>query len=159
MNCKDCQELILTDYLDNELNKEERGEVDQHLSSCQACREFALNAQAAVMEPFDAAERPEPPESVWHNVKAAIREEQNTEGRISFLDNIKNLIVLPKPALAFAMVVILIVMAKAMINFEQPKAETAKSGIEDITYAMEEIAYLSEDNNIDQPTDIEEYFL
>ena len=159
MNCKDCQELILTDYLDNELNKEERGKIDQHLSSCSGCREFALNAQMAVMEPFVAAEKPEPPERVWHNIKAAIREGQNTEGRISFLDKIKDFLIIPKPALAFAMVLVLIVMAKAMIHVQGQRAETAISEIEDISYAMDEIAYLSEDNDFNQLTEIEEYFL
>jgi len=159
MNCRDCQELILTDYLDNQMEKGEREKIEGHLSSCPGCREFAFNARKTVMEPFEHAQRPQPPESVWHNIKEAISDERSVEDRISLLDKLRNFIAIPKPAMAFVMIVVLLVAVKLTVNSQWQRMETAKGAIEDISYVIDEIAYLSEENGFDELTDIEEYFL
>ena len=45
MNCKKAQELMLTDYLDDEISEKEKARIEEHLESCQKCREFSIDAK------------------------------------------------------------------------------------------------------------------
>ncbi|MBM4128995.1 MAG: zf-HC2 domain-containing protein, partial [Nitrospira sp.] len=52
MNCEKIQELILTDYLDGEIDKRQEEFIKQHLATCIGCQEFLSIAQKTVVEPF-----------------------------------------------------------------------------------------------------------
>ena len=164
MKCSNWQDLILTDYLDNQMNEEQTTLVEEHLSDCRECREFAANARKAVIEPFENAQRKEPSEVVWQNIKKAISEEQEEGEFVSLWERVKETIFIPKPALAFAAIAIVLVIGVLILGGYNHRLQIAKNAAlqdqsDDVDYVLDELAAYSEENNFDEPTGIEEYFL
>ena len=164
MKCNDWQDLILTDYLDDQMSKERTIQLEEHLSTCQECREFVAHARKAVIEPFENAEKAQPSEKVWHNIKDAIGEEQEAEEFVSLWDRIRAIIFIPKPAMALATTAIVLVAATFIFNhyhqqFQMAKYVAMQNQVDDINYVLDELAAYSEENNFYEQTDIEEYFL
>jgi len=164
MKCHDWQNLILTDYLDNQMSKEQTVPLEEHLSACQECREFVTHARKAVIEPFKYVQKAEPSERVWRNIKEAIGEGQETEEFVSLWDRIKEIVFIPRPAMALATTVIIIMAVTFIFNhynqqFQMAKHAVIQSEMDDINYALDELAAYSEENNFYEQTGIEEYFL
>ncbi len=81
MKCEYVKELILTDYLDGQLEKEQKAQIEKHLTICKGCKEYELLTRTAVVEPFDNLEKQSPPEATWHNIRVQIeKEKQATTG-------------------------------------------------------------------------------
>lgn len=72
MNCKECQKLLITDYLDNELPEEENRLVEVHLSECRECGRFYEDALAE-SKVFKEAGEVRPSEAVFLRIQALIR--------------------------------------------------------------------------------------
>lgn len=74
MKCKKIQDIIITDYIDNELDGKARAVIHCHLAACKACREF-LGSLTAVVKPFRDAEPSSPPDFLWGKIKAGLERE------------------------------------------------------------------------------------
>ena len=108
MRCERMQELLLTDYIDGELDEKLRRDVDEHVHLCASCREL----KRAILERSDqtrkAAVVEEPPAYVWERLKAKILAEPVARRGVlsGAADSIKEafsvLARIPRPALAFA---------------------------------------------------------
>ena len=164
MKCREWQDIILTDYLDDQMNKEQVVQLEEHLSSCQECREFSANARKAVIEPFEHVQKGEPSENVWHNIKEAISENQDEREYVHLWDRIKELVFIPRPAMAFTTIAILFLSVTLVLNNRNQQLQIVKSVLmqsqmDDVSYAFDELAYFSEENGLYEETDIEEYFL
>jgi len=164
MKCHEWQGLILTDYLDDQMNKEQIVQLEEHLTACRECREFAIDARKAVIEPFEYAQKAEPSEQVWQNIKEVIGAEREPEVFVSLWDRLKEIIFIPKPAMALTTVIIALLAATVTFNHYNQQFQTAKyvaiqNQTDDINYALEELAVYSEENNFYETTGIEEYFL
>ena len=81
MECRKIQEWLLGDYFDRRCSPDRRKNIDEHISRCNACRDFLANLEQAARFPFRNAPELEPPEAVWHNIK-----EEITLGKISLKD-------------------------------------------------------------------------
>ena len=77
MICKEIQDLSITDYADGELDASAQYDIEQHIKSCAACREFADSARRAC-EPLRASEKLQPPVSVWRGIEEAILAREET---------------------------------------------------------------------------------
>ncbi len=165
MNCKKVKELILTDYLDRQVNEEQKKQIEKHLASCVNCKEYELAARKTVIEPFNKTERVNPPEEIWHKIKGQVEEEQKELANpfTDFIHRIKSLLYVPRPVLAVPTIVIVLLIVVTIIYLPSKKQETLEvnpeSRIESINYMMSVFNQdsMDEDNGI--ATDIEEYFL
>lgn len=114
MNCKKIRELIITDYMDQELSKSMQEEVQTHLKTCSGCRVFEQAILKKISEPLRKIEALKPPEIIWQRIQEAIDEEESVQYSPSLLgriyDFLKGAVVRRKPAFALssAFVVILI---------------------------------------------------
>ncbi len=70
--CRKFRDVILTDYLDGELDPGIRESLEAHLKACPACRVFAREAQERLIIPFEHAQPEEVPDSVWQNIRESI---------------------------------------------------------------------------------------
>jgi len=164
MKCREWQNLILTDYLDDQMSKEQAVQLEEHVSDCAECREFIAHARKSVIEPFECVEKAEPSEQVWQNIKEAINEGQEAEDYVSLWDRIREIIFIPKPAMAFATIVVVFLAVTFTFDHYNQRFQTAKyamikSQADDIDYVLDELAIYSEENNFYELTGIEEYFL
>ena len=75
MNCRKIQSIIITDYLDRELDEQTREEIERHMNGCQACRSYKQRLATRVVEPLRQAARMEPPADLWLRVSEALDKE------------------------------------------------------------------------------------
>ncbi len=165
MNCKKIQELILTDYLDGQMNDNQKMRIKIHFIRCNQCNEFFEAARKVVAEPFVNAERLDPPEFIWSRIKEGIiAEHQRKTGLIAnFLRKLKPIHYIPKPAFSIATVIALIliigVMTKLRVNNQAALEVVPQGQIEYFTYSLDTPVSAFINDKTGFGTSIEEYFL
>lgn len=160
MNCERIQELILTDYLDGVLENNVRKELEIHLANCPQCLDFAKVARKTAFESFERASKADPPEQVWARIEERIRENyapSHIEAP-SWLENLKSLFFLPRPALALAAVLVLFVMAGTIDQIKPRPKALSQSSVEYIVSLVESAADDPVQDD-DFGTDVEQVFL
>ena len=173
--CKRIQELILTDYLDDEISKES---VDKHIASCKECREFLAMAKKITIEPLRNAKRDHIREDVvWSRIQDEIRDEEayvnEYDSELSFFEKVKDMILSPKPAFALGTFAVL-VLTILVLNFNANQSQLVKEKQKQISVkekvvtvkdeeSKEELYlayYFEQDKGYkDYGTSLEEYFL
>lgn len=164
MRCKKVQELILTDYLDGEMDPAGKEELDTHLKECSGCRSFESAVRKNLIEPFNAVEKETPPISIWHNISEAIQKEQEKAADnpvAGLLRRLRSLLVFPKPTFALATVTAVIIMALVVTKLQPPKQSEVDSYLEEQTLFLDslEADINGSFNGTYLGTSIEEYFL
>lgn len=161
MQCKRIQELLKTDYLDQEADQKKQL-VKEHLAQCSACSELEKNLQIQRML-FQGAKRQSVPERVWHNIAEAIVTERlkPEEDLIpGILEWLKGLIFKRRPAVVLATSLFSMIIIFAFFTNIAIQRQVLLSR----QNAAESIAGYSLNSNNgytldDLGTNIEEYFL
>lgn len=159
MNCKKAKDLILTDYIDGELDQRAKDEIDAHLSACRECFVFAESLKKDVAAPIRHAARQNVPEDLWRLVKSRIEEERHPakEPRPVF-EFITSLFVVRRPALGLAGVVVLfLIVSSIFIDFRIRQARETARG-EYLINIFGQSEEISENGYGGFGTVIEEYF-
>jgi predicted anti-sigma-YlaC factor YlaD len=161
MKCKDIQELLKSDYLDCESSRQEKQAVKEHLDQCSICRslEKELLSQRGI---FQRAERLQPPERLWQNIRDAIVSErlgQENSVRPGFLERLRDLIWYKRPAFALASVLAMTLFAAVLT-----KGIIARQQLSNQNNYREILSVYSRnlennDSFENMGTSIEEYFL
>lgn len=165
MNCKKIKELILTDYIDNEMSDKERMYFNIHLARCPRCREFVDAVKNAVVKPFTNVKKIDPPKSIWIRVKESIMVEQQEKlGFItSISEKLKNVFYIPTLALAVSTIMALVIIATLTTTSRFSNEEALKTGREDQSeysaYSIETPVGAVLNNDGGFGTLVEEYFL
>jgi len=110
MRCKQIQKMLLTGYLDDELDPVLRRRVSAHIEKCAYCREFEKQVKEIAIDPFDTAGRPLPPEIVWENIKNRVENGTSRRFLRTFFWDMKRIIGSPRPLFGFATVAVLLVV-------------------------------------------------
>ncbi len=159
MNCERTQELILTDYLDGVLEGNVRKELEDHLANCPLCLDFAKAARKSAFESFEGASKATLPAHLWARIEESLQEE-NCPSQIktpSWLENLKSLLSLPRPALALAAVLVLFITAGTMDQIKPSPKVLSQSSVDYIASLVESAVDESVDD--DFGTDLEQVFL
>ena len=164
MNCKKIKELIITDYLDGEIDLTLKKEIEGHLKVCNQCRQFVQALRQSAVEPFKDAKRNMPPESVWRNIESAIEQQRTKNVFGNIADKIYALFPVRKPAFVVATIITIALIALVIMrpSFDSRNAINA--------HLNEQIEFLAATNNDYESaypdmaytglgTNIEEYFL
>jgi len=161
MNCRKIQDLILTDFTDNEASDDVRRLVEGHLAACSACRAFQAEVRQNAVRPLQEAERVEAPARLWSRVTSEIFAQQLKPAPAGVLEKLKNLVAAPRPAFAFSTVAALVIFGilAARLPYLSGRAERqqlAEAAIE------EQIDYFANGNGGEVTdtfkTDVEEFF-
>lgn len=161
MNCEKIQELLLTDYIDGQLDPKWKSEVDNHVAGCVACREFAATARKTAVEPFLRAETFRPPEQVWMNIKGTALAGQKVppDPLAEFWQRVSEFIHVPRPAFAFAVVLIMAVMVGGLTRLTvKPKIDPTGQ-IEYLSALLDPVSDPLADEENGLGTSVEQYFL
>lgn len=156
MRCRKIQDLIVTDYSDNEISPENKNLVEEHLANCSRCREYKTILTKFAIEPFRKIRTSKPSDSVWRRIKEAIEPENRFSLAPKFF-------YIPRPvfALATAMVLVLFlgIFAKAYINKQEIARLHSQEQVEYLTSLFRGNDYVSNSEGMSYGTAIEEYFL
>lgn len=165
MTCNEIQELILTDYLDGQMNSEEQMELEAHLTDCGDCRKFEAMARKRVIEPFRSAKMATPPEALWHQIKERIEQDREdiTSVPAGLIDRIRSTFSFPKPAFVaastIAVLLVAVVFTKLPPGHNGGGSLNVEEPIEYVAYLMEGAGPSSIDETEGFGTLLEEYFL
>ena len=159
MNCEKIQELILTDYLDGQLDAKCKDLVDQHLAGCPGCKEFSGIVGRSVFEPFLKAESLRPPEQVWFSIKENIAAEQPGRSNVfaNFLENFQNSVRIPRPAIAFVTAMTLVIVVGTLTRFASHAPVNTNEQVEYMAQMIDASGDVAADDGFG--TDEEKYFL
>ncbi len=166
MKCKHVEELILTDYLDGQMGKEQKLQIEKHLTICKSCKEYELLARTAAV-PFNNLERYNPPEAAWHEIRKQIEDElprqEPTSTFAGLIRGIKSFLHIPKPAFVVTTMAVLLFVVITVIKLSPEDQKVVKvdseSQIECITYLISVFDQEIVNKNDDFGTSIEELFL
>lgn len=129
MRCERARELILTDHMDGELGAEERQKMEEHLRTCAGCNKLEKLVREKSIRPFAAAVKEEPPAYLWESIreKIALSEADVRTGIFSnAADGIRRIfsyiLRIPKPVMAFAAAVTVIVAILTVTSISQDRA-------------------------------------
>jgi predicted anti-sigma-YlaC factor YlaD len=167
MKCDKVQELILTDYLDGQVNEELKVNIEKHLECCADCRVYELAARETVVTPFNRAEKLRPPEATWDKIRNQIKKEEQleeiTNPFANLIRGIKSVLYIPKPAFAVASVAIVLLVIVTVIKLPSDNQRIAKLSTEEqiecMDYLLGAFDEESTDDNNYFETSVEEYFL
>jgi hypothetical protein len=167
MKCEYVKELILTDYLDGQLGKEQKTQIEKHLTICKGCKEYELLTRTAVVEPFNNLKRHNPPEAAWHKIREQIEEElplqEPTNSFADLIRKVKTFIYIPKPAFVVTTIIVLLLAVITVMKLQPEDQKIVKvnpeSQIECIAYLISVFDQETVNGNDDFGTSIEELFL
>jgi predicted anti-sigma-YlaC factor YlaD len=167
MNCEKIQELILTDYLDGEMDEKQKEVILQHLANCADCQKFMVTAKITVNEPFSNVERINPDEFLWYKIKGVIEADKQRQSRPNrdILAMIRNRGRILIPAVIMAVVVIVVIWTDIVTIKQSPFYKTRTRDVSPevssgMNYYMEnESVEYALMKNVNFETAIEEYFL
>jgi len=155
---------MLTDYLDGEMGKAARGRLEKHLAGCPGCKNFSLSASEVGPALFAGAAKAQPPEYLWRRVReAALAEAKRRVPAAGILGRLRPLLYIPRPVLAVATVVILLLAVGTIAGIRyggmaalQPVAQS-QNGYFD--YLTEPQGGIQTDEGLGFGTQVEKYFL
>lgn len=161
MNCERIQELILTDYLDGILEENVRKELEAHLADCPQCLDFAKAARSTAFESFEGVSKIAPPAHVWARIEERLQQENvpSVVHSPSWLEHLKALFALPKPALVLAAVLVLFISAGTIDIIKPRPKELSRSTVEYYVSLVDPVTDPSESDKDDFGTDVEQVFL
>ncbi|MCD4781254.1 MAG: zf-HC2 domain-containing protein [Candidatus Omnitrophica bacterium] len=179
MNCKEIQELILTDYLDGEIHQGKKGLLESHLASCRDCKEFFVLAQQTTVEPFMKAKKYDRSRAVvWARLQEDIQNEKKDtpecQQEFGLIERWKKIIFFPEPVFVwgvFAVLVVLFFLLSASVKqpylVNQNQGQDQNQIKQEVLVASKETAdqdeylayYFNEEDTTDYGTSVEQYFL
>lgn len=160
MDCRKIQKLLMTDYIDGEINEKVRLGILGHLAVCGECRRVEEDLKK-VIAPFKAAGKESPPDFLWRRIKDRIAEERRTSPeRIAVLVTRKVADIFRRPKFAFAASAIAITIIAVIVVAGLPIIGAGRLD----TYIKEQAEFMTglDSNDIagnGLGTSIEEYLL
>ena len=154
MNCKKIQELLITDYLDDELDSGVLSRIEQHMANCIHCRQFEQGLQR-VRVPFKKAEQIKPPARVWEGIceKIVVRQRLPQGSWFEYMiERLREFLLIHRQPV-FATGIAFAIMVIALISI-QGQIKTDAGGI-----VAEDFGFWVDEENGAIGTAIEEYFL
>jgi hypothetical protein len=76
MNCKEIQDIILTDYIDNELGSEELKAVELHLKQCPDCSSFKEDLFSSAVLPLRNVKPAILHPAAWIKIREALEQDK-----------------------------------------------------------------------------------
>ena len=157
--CEHFKDLILTDYIDRQLDKDSAGSLEDHLLDCEDCRAFLKEVKNKAISPFQQAFKEPVPVELWDTIRQGIEHGQEPGPLEAFIEHLKGLFVFPRLVPVLASLTLMFLAGSVTldkIHVQQAKAQ--EQGEYLISLLTSSDASSPSDNN-DLGTPIEHYFL
>jgi anti-sigma factor RsiW len=158
-NCKKIKDLILTDYVDTQLDPQSKSQVEDHLRHCAVCQAFAKEVKECLIVPFEKSSRQEVPVHLWDTIKDRIlQEEVHPQSLRDVILGWLQGITFPRlvPALV-SFVMVFFISSTIFLDWQTKQAQEQEQGAY-VEYMLSSAATNQKDNH-DLGTPIEQYFL
>jgi len=106
--CDHFKDLILTDYMDGELDKNSAKNVESHLLECSDCRAFLKEVKSNAALPFQQTLHQPVPAELWGAIRQRIEDRNQAVNPLAdFIEKLKGLIVIPRLVPVFASLILM----------------------------------------------------
>ena len=157
--CDYFKDLILTDYMDGQLDNSSSKDVENHLIECCECRAFFKNAKVATALPFERLTPQPPPSELWSNIKQRIENEgQESSPLEEIVSKLKGLFVFPRVVPVFASLILMMAAGAVTVNTIQIQQAKEQAQGEYLVALLAPTSSTTSDSG-DLGTPIEHYFL
>jgi anti-sigma factor RsiW len=158
--CEQIKDLILTDFIDGELDKGLAESIENHLLDCSDCRAFFKEVKNNASLPFQKALQGPVPAQLWSAIKEKIESENQAKGPIEdILDKLRGLTVFPRLVPVFASVALMLIVGSVTFNTVQVQQAKDKDQGEYLVALLSPTGPSTQGDNNDLGTPIEHYFL
>ncbi len=143
MNCEEIKDIIVTDYMDKEVNEEIARSIESHISYCSGCHQFANTLKLKAIDPFKGLKVSIPADSVWINIRNNIKQEQKfqDEGLFTvFMHKVGTIFNVKRPV--FAVLMFMVVFAIGTLFIRTKLNNENDSDIRE--YLNEHVEFLTE---------------
>jgi len=158
--CEQIKDMILTDYIDGQLDKGSVETLENHLLDCSLCRAFLKEVKESVTTPFQQTQRQEVPAELWQAVRQGI-EQETPQGSFvkDLVGKIKGFVFFPRLVPVFASFLLMFLAGSMTLNtihLQQAQAIDQGSYLVSI---LSPTASAAQPESNDLGTPIEHYFL
>ena len=121
--CRKFRTVILTDYIDAQLDSQMKERIDENLNECAGCRSFVEEVKSKLVVPFKELKPVPVPETLWPAIKEKIygRREYSENRKESLLARLKGYFCLPRLSPALVGFVLLILISSLVFYNQQMK--------------------------------------
>lgn len=158
MDCIKCKDLILTDYIDGQMQPKAKAALEAHIAQCADCAALAKEAGQLLSVPFAQAQRQEVPPYLWHRIKTSVERQAYAPAAPTVWERLRGAMALPRlaPALAtFVLVALVGTVSIKQYNVQQAKAEGQGQYLAYVLASSD----TAESDNGNLGTSLEDYFL
>ena len=158
--CDYFKDLILTDYIDGELDKNSAGNLESHLLDCSDCRVFFKEVKDNAALPFQQALRQPAPAQLWDTIKQSIEHKNQAKSPLAdCIAQLKGWVFAPRMIPVFASLILMFLAGDVALNTIQIQQAREKDQGEYLVALLSlRDSSVSSENN-DWGTPIEHYFL
>jgi len=159
MRCDKAREILMTDFIDGQIDNGLKKEVELHLKTCQGCREAADSMRDVLTRPFSSIKKEKVPGHLWDGIRGNIEKPVRTVSydsskAWSFIRRI------PGPVYAvFAVIVLIVVGLRLNAGIDRRNVNEYLYSQAEYMYSLDESNGSFETANMDIGTDIEYFFL
>ena len=158
-SCKKFKDLILTDYIDGEIDKLSKQHIEDHLHFCSKCRLFIEEIEKNVVGPLKKIKPEKVPPQVWSSIEEKIKQKEYFPNPVAeFIQQLMEIFSLPQRAPVLGMLVLL-VLGGLMVHHLQIQQAKEKEQGEYMISLIDTTEDSAEAENNDSETSIEKYFL
>ena len=158
MKCRDIQDKLLTDFLDNELSSSEKELLQAHMAGCSSCRELSASVHKVNAEILFADGADLPPERVWLNIRRNIEQKPLSlrEKAMAWLEGLSFGF---RPSFSYAgavftaLLVVLVVAVPQGVRHLSAKADSEMAL--QLAYADDETVFVPDGEDVGQGTFVE----
>jgi len=155
--CEPFKDLILTDFIDGQMDRDSAKRLESHLQGCDDCRAFLNEVKVNAVLPFAKASHQPVPAELWDRIKADIENEVPEPGRLAgIIDGLKGLFIFPRLVPVFASLMVMLLVGSIGLNTVQVKQAQAKEQGE---YLVSLLSPSSPGDSNEAGGPIEHYFL
>lgn len=156
--CETFKELILTDYIDGQLQGSVKTDVEEHLRHCPACQAFFLEVKNNLVVPFEKVPRQTVPNHLWGIIEERIRQGYSRVSALDFLWGWMEGLTFPRLVPAMATLAMVVLIGSTIFVNQQVKQAQDQEGGMYLAYILSPLGVSAPVNNSDLGTPIEQYF-
>jgi anti-sigma factor RsiW len=158
--CDHFKELILTDYIDRQLDKNSAGSVESHLLDCSDCRAFLKDVKNNAVLPLQQSLSQPVPAELWAAVRQSIEHDNQAASPMAgFIDRLKSLTVFPRMVPIFASLIVMLLAGSVTLTTMHIQQAKDKDQGEYLVSLLSPTGLSTVSDNNDLGTPIEHYFL
>ena len=159
-NCKEIRRILLTDYIDNEIDESTKKSIEEHLLTCHECKNIVDKVKEDIFALSDHKAREKVPVYLWQSIVSKIESERHANNVVvDFLCGLAERFTLPQLVPALAGIVLIVLSASFFLYTSHIRNMASVSGYEYTADILGGTEFFVEAENEGLGTPIEKYFL